>query len=291
MLLFGAILAVSTAVPPLSAREPKPDVIYTSECSCEGDHGESRWQAKTDPADPPANAALIRAATPSDAYSWPGPGVGITRKQDRIAAEHQWYAVTGRIVEIRAEEDGDLHMVLEDAASQKPGRIVTEIPLEAKWCAIRTQLLSWTDVTFPFETRRGSLLNLLRPHVVTVVGRVLYDIDHAGRDTHGNRRSYDSSLAVWEIHPVMQLTDLSSTSAASRPQATATAMAPAPTVAIATPPQFVTITQPVTIQIPYGTTVLPVGMKLPVVSRDAAAVRVRYTNDVYAIPISATDLR
>jgi hypothetical protein len=217
--------------------------------------------------------------------------VAITRKQDRIPAENQWYALTGLIVEIRAEEDGDLHMVLEDAAGQKPGRIVTEIPLEAKWCPLRTQILSWTDVTFPFETRRGSLLNLIRPHVVTVVGRVLYDIDHAGRDTRGNRRNYDPSLAVWEIHPVMQLTDLSATSPASRPQPTVTAVAPAPTVAIATSPQFVTITQPVTIQIPYGTTVLPVGMKLPVVSRDAAAVRVRYMNDIYAIPIGATDLR
>jgi hypothetical protein len=68
-------------------------------------------------------------------------------------------------------------------------------------------------------------------------------------------------------------------------------VAPAPTVAIATPPQFITITQPVTIQIPYGTTVLSAGMKLPVVSRDAAAVRVRYLNDVYAVPIAATDLR
>jgi hypothetical protein len=273
------------------AREPKTDVTYTSECSCEGDHGESRWQAKTDPSDPPANPSLIRAATPSDAYSWPGPNLAITRKQERIPAENQWYAVTGRIVEIRAEEDGDLHLVLEDAAGQKRGRMVTEIPLEAKWCPLRTQVLSWTDVSFPFETRRGALLNLVRPHVVTVIGRVLYDVDHAGRDTRTNRRNYDPSLAVWEIHPVMQLLDVSATSTASRSPTAATAVAPAPTVAVATPPQFVTITQPITIQIPYGTTVLAPGTKLPVVSRDATAVRVRYMNDVYAIPIGSTDLR
>src|SRR5438876_9823007 len=41
------------------------------------------------------------------------------------------------------------------------------------------------------------------------------------------------------------------------------------------------ITKPVTIQMPYGITVLQPGMKLPVISRDAPAVRVRYMNDVY----------
>jgi hypothetical protein len=64
--------------------------------------------------------------------------------------------------------------------------------------------------------------------------------------------------------------------------------APVPT---ATPEEFVTITRPVTIQIPYGQTVLPPGMKLPVVSRDASTIRVRYMNAIYAIPVSATELR
>lgn len=33
------------------------------------------------------------------------------------------------------------------------------------------------------------------------------------------------------------------------------------------------------------------GMKLPVISRDAQTVRVRYMNEVYGIPVSATNLR
>ena len=49
------------------------------------------------------------------------------------------------------------------------------------------------------------------------------------------------------------------------------------------------ITKPATIQMPYGTTVLQPGMKLPVISRDASAVRVRYMNDVYTIPSSSTN--
>jgi endonuclease/exonuclease/phosphatase family metal-dependent hydrolase len=56
-------------------------------------------------------------------------------------------------------------------------------------------------------------------------------------------------------------------------------------------PQVVTVTQPITIEIPYGRTVIPRGMKLPVVSRDASTVRVRYMNETYSVPISSTDWR
>jgi hypothetical protein len=53
----------------------------------------------------------------------------------------------------------------------------------------------------------------------------------------------------------------------------------------------VTILKPVTILIPYGQTVLPAGLKLPVVSRDAQSVRVKYMGEIQTIPISSTDLR
>lgn len=62
---------------------------------------------------------------------------------------------------------------------------------------------------------------------------------------------------------------------------------PAPSTAAA---QLVTIMQPVTIQIPYGHTMLPRGMKLPIVSRDSNTVNVRYLGEVYPVALSATDL-
>jgi endonuclease/exonuclease/phosphatase family metal-dependent hydrolase len=69
---------------------------------------------------------------------------------------------------------------------------------------------------------------------------------------------------------------------------------PAPTAnATATPrptEQFVTLTQPVKIKILYGETVLPRGLKLPVLSRNAQTVTVKYLDETPAIPISATDL-
>lgn len=56
-------------------------------------------------------------------------------------------------------------------------------------------------------------------------------------------------------------------------------------------PQFVTLMQPVKIKIAYGETVLPRGLKLPVISRNGPMVTVKYLNETPAIPISATDLQ
>ena len=52
-------------------------------------------------------------------------------------------------------------------------------------------------------------------------------------------------------------------------------------------PRFVVLTQPVKVKIAYGETVLPAGMKLPVVSSDATSVRVNYIGELQTIPIGA----
>jgi len=52
-------------------------------------------------------------------------------------------------------------------------------------------------------------------------------------------------------------------------------------------PRFVVLTQPVKAKIAYGETVLPAGMKLPVVSSDATSVRVNYMGELQTIPIGA----
>lgn len=65
----------------------------------------------------------------------------------------------------------------------------------------------------------------------------------------------------------------------------------APAPAQPSTPQFVTLIQPVKIKIPYGETVLPRGLKLPVLSHDAQTVTVNYLDQPQVIPITATDLR
>ena len=72
--------------------------------------------------------------------------------------------------------------------------------------------------------------------------------------------------------------------------------APRPSITVApqtqvAAPEFVTLTQPVKIKIPYGETILPRGLKLPVLSRDEHSVTVRYLDETPRIPISSTDLR
>lgn len=257
----------------------------------------SRWAAKTDTATPPLNLAGVQALTPADMFGWSGPGGRISHSAARIAAEEKWYAVTGRIEKVRVEDDGDLHIVMNNADG-RAGEIVVELPLGPTWCEMRKKVFSWTNARFPFPTGQRDSFWLLQHPVVTVIGKAFYDIDHSGSDTSGNRRNYDQGLAVWEIHPVMQLSIGNAKVSAAPPQIQPPAapeipappppLTPLPTT---TPQDFVTITQPVTIQIPYGTTVLHPGMKLPIISRDAQTVHVRYLDQIYPIPITSTDLK
>jgi endonuclease/exonuclease/phosphatase family metal-dependent hydrolase len=72
---------------------------------------------------------------------------------------------------------------------------------------------------------------------------------------------------------------------------TSPSVAPQKPAATTTGEQFVTITTPVKIKIPYGETTLPRGLKLPIISRDAKSVTVKYLDGAHPVPISATDLQ
>ena len=41
---------------------------------------------------------------------------------------NKWYALKGRVVELKVEADGDLHIALHDATGDKPGVVVCEVP-------------------------------------------------------------------------------------------------------------------------------------------------------------------
>jgi hypothetical protein len=129
--IVGSLVSVFFAVQTASARNPKREVVFETECSCKGNHGVSRWVAKTDLAEPPSNSIEIHSITPSQIFEWQGPGGNIPRGTGRMAAEKEWYAITGRIKKVKAEDDGDLHLVLSDAIGDKPGEVVIEIPLSS----------------------------------------------------------------------------------------------------------------------------------------------------------------
>jgi hypothetical protein len=167
-----------------------PLVTFESPCECRENHGKSRWAEKNDPSLPPTDASAIQAVTPSDIFGWQGPTEFLKRSSARIAAEEKWYALTGRVVEIRAEEDGDVHIALQDATGDKPGIVVAEIPAkpQKEWCELRKIVFSWTRATFPFHVRSGRKLKITQPRIITVTGKAFFDINHAPAD-HSNRRT------------------------------------------------------------------------------------------------------
>ena len=67
------------------------------------------------------DANAIESVTPSDIYRWPGPDVPLTQSPERTGIENQWFALTARVVALKVEADGDLHIALQDATGEKPG--------------------------------------------------------------------------------------------------------------------------------------------------------------------------
>jgi hypothetical protein len=95
--------------------------------------------------------------------------------------------VTGRIVDAKAEADGDIHLALQDATGDAVGTVSAEIPVGPKWCEIRQTVFGWTTQKFPFNVKTAHTLKLRELHVITVTGKAFYDIAHAPAD-HSNRR-------------------------------------------------------------------------------------------------------
>src|SRR5262249_12044728 len=108
---FSATIAVAYLC---STAAAAPLVTYQSPCECLENHGKQRWTEKNDPAQPPSDASTIQAVTPSNIFNWQGPAEYLVPSSARIWSEQKWYALTGRVVDLRAEEDGDLHIALQD---------------------------------------------------------------------------------------------------------------------------------------------------------------------------------
>jgi hypothetical protein len=182
-----------------------PLVTFESPCECRDNHGKHRWTEKNDPAPPPSDASAIQAVIPSDIFNWQGPTEHLAASSDRLASEQKWYALRGRVVDLRAEEDGDLHIALADVSGDKPGTVVVEVPAKPEWCEIRKIVFGWTEAQFPFRVRSGRKLKITQPPIITVIGKAFFDIGHAPADQSNRRRDLEG-YAAWEIHPVMKLT-------------------------------------------------------------------------------------
>ena len=114
------------------------------------------------------DASAIQVVTPSDVFTWPGPGEHLTQSSERTGIENNWFALTGRVVAVKVEMDGDLHLALQDATGDKAGIVVCEIPAKQQWCSIRETVFSWTTARFPFHTSSDRKLKLIETPIITV---------------------------------------------------------------------------------------------------------------------------
>ena len=132
--------------------------------------------------------------------------MALTGQSERTGIENKWFALTGPVVVLRVEADGDLHIALQDATDDKPGIVVCEVSAQPQWCEIRNRVFSWTPTRFPFHTSSAKKLKLNQTPVVTVTGKAFFDVGHSLKEQKLNRRSHLPDYAAWEIHPVMVLT-------------------------------------------------------------------------------------
>jgi hypothetical protein len=205
--LFPALLAAFVIGSAFAKSVTAGAVTFVSPCECEGQKSGSRWPAKTDPSSVPLDKSTVQSVTASQIYEWKGPepNVPLTPETDtRIAAEQKWYNLTGRLVSVKVEADGDITLVLKDADGKKAGSVNAEIPVGPEWCELRKVVFGWTTQSFPFSFKASQRLELREQHVITVTGKALFDVDHASAD-RSNRRTKPKKYSVWEIHPVMAL--------------------------------------------------------------------------------------
>lgn len=197
---------------------PIPAALFDTTCSCQDCSGEDRWAAKTDWAAIPSGPGAIAPTTPAAMYAW-APLQGVNDSSDRKTPEEQrWYSVTGRVTEVRVQQDGDIHFELANVTGNSPGHILAEVPIAAQWCDLRKMVFSWTSKGTQFKAFHSPALLSLRSNVTVVVtGRAFFDIHHAARHpTFANRNvtRKTGNLAAWEIHPVAGIKVISSTARA-----------------------------------------------------------------------------
>jgi hypothetical protein len=188
--------------------KPQPTVSFKSATECVGDHAKYRWAAKTERDKPPATIAKDHQVTPADVGDWEVPDEKLKEDSGRVGREKEWFQVTGKVVLVRAEPDGDLHVQLENADGEGDVQIVVEVPVNhedeaSPWDQIRKDAFDWAKIKFPFTTKRGRKLTLKKQPVIRVVGKAFFDAEHAGKTP--NRRSSDPKVTVWEIHSVMKM--------------------------------------------------------------------------------------
>jgi hypothetical protein len=205
--LVGAMVCFAAALAVWAADHP---VTFFSADDSDGAHGVYRWDVKIDMEAPPDVIPDDHKVKPSTIGDWAAPKGKITGKTPRSGREKEWWEVTGKVVLMKAEDDGDLHIQLCDADNADSVQVVVEVPVrqfaaESPWTEIRTEAFTWTDVNFPLTFSGSKMFTLNKKPVIKVEGKAFFDATHRKKDMPNRRNNTDKEIAVWEIHPVMRL--------------------------------------------------------------------------------------
>jgi hypothetical protein len=131
---------------------------------------------------------------------------------------------------------------------------------------------------------------------IRVTGYLTWDDDHNGKAdvgsivdniSPGNGYHHPWRSTAWEIHPVIKIEILDSNATSEAPPVPTPRTITRQPATVANTPQFITITRPVVIAIPYGETTLQAGQRLEVVGRSGDKIRVKYLDRIYDIPTAA----
>ena len=126
---------------------------------------------KTDRANPPAQIAPDHRVTVADMAAWEMPAQKITRVTPRFGRENHWFVLIGKVVLVKAEPDGDLHVQLGDPIGKSKVEVVVEVPVDngapnSAWSKIRKEVFGWSNQKFPFTTTIGKRLKLRQKPVI-----------------------------------------------------------------------------------------------------------------------------
>ena len=163
-----------------------------------------RWTVKTS-ATLPSPTSKIYTTTCHKIAGWAEPNPTIVIGDTRFGRERSWYTLTGRVTLWKIEDDGDIHIQLQDPNSPTSSvNVVVEVPAGENFCTVRTNAFALVNPPhFPISDGKRTLLRTNA--VIRVTGRAFWDAPHAVGQHDPNRRHYNANMTIWEIHPVVDL--------------------------------------------------------------------------------------
>jgi hypothetical protein len=129
-----------------------PLITFESACECRDNHGKQRWAEKNDPAQPPTDASAIQAVTPSDIFNWQGPTEFLKASSERLTSEQKWYALTGRVVELRAEETATFTLPLQMQTMTSRASLLLRYPQNRNGVSFAKLFLVGRRLSFRFAS-------------------------------------------------------------------------------------------------------------------------------------------